>query len=180
MRMRRWIIRLRPDFLEEEVLEPLRDAADRIKEWLGYAIFDPYDPLLSRPSAGEPVIGVGVTEDRERDPPWDPSCGVTISPMNAIPSAAEVVYNEPCFDPSVTCSGFAEDRTDETIIHELAHIFGMKHSRSSGDSNSRLHGGVFMSDPLTYHKSYDDSDVFLLQEDIDAFGCIFPHPDHPR
>ena len=171
----------RPDFLEEEVLEPLRDVADRIEERLGYAIFDPYDLRLSPPSGGETVIAVRVTEDRYSELPWDPECApVTISPMNAIPWTAEVVYNEPFFDPSVTCRGFAEDRTDETIIHELGHIFGMKHARSTGDENSRLRGGVFMSEPLTDHKDYDDSDVFLLPEDIDAWGCMFPHPDHPR
>ena len=171
----------RPDFLEEEVLEPLRDVADRIKERLGYAIFDPYDLLLSPPSAGETVIAVHVTEDRYRDPPWDAACApVTISPMNAIPWTAEMVYNEPFFDPAVTCRGFAEDRTDETIIHELGHILGMKHARSTGDANSRTRGGVYMSEPLTDHRDYDDSDVFLLPEDIDAWGCMFPHPDHPR
>lgn len=171
----------RPDFLEEEILEPLRDVADRIEERLGYAIFDPYDLLPSRPAAGETVIAVGVTEDRYRDTPWDPECApVTISPMNALPWTAEMVLNEPIFDPSVTCRGFAEDRTDETIIHELGHIFGMKHARSSGDENSRLRGGVFMSEPLTDNKDYDDSDVFLLNEDIDAWGCMFPHPGHAR
>lgn len=171
----------RPDFLEEEVLEPLRDVADRIEERLGYAIFDPYDLLDSPPSTGETVIAVHVTEDRDRDTPWDPECApVTISPMNAIPWTAEMVYNEPFFDPAVTCLGFTENRTDETIIHELGHIFGMKHARSSGDANSRTRGGVFMSEPLTWFASYDDSDVFLLQEDIDAWGCMFPHPDHPR
>ncbi len=89
----------RPDFLEEEVLEPLRDVADRIKERLGYSIFDPTDLLLSRPSAGEPVIGVRVTEVRASDPPWDPDCAVTVSPMSAIPGTAEVVYNEPSLTP---------------------------------------------------------------------------------
>jgi len=171
----------RPEFLEEEVLEPLRDVADRVEERLGYAIFDPYDLQLSPPSAGEPVIAVRVTEDRELDPPWDPECGVTISPMNAIPWTAEIVYNEPFFDPSVTtCRGFVEDRTDETVIHELWHLFATKHSRSVDDWSSRLRNGLFMSDPLTSHREYDDSDVFLLPEDIDAIGCVFPHPDHPR
>ncbi len=172
----------RPGFLEEEVLEPLRDVADRIEERLGYAIFDPYDLLSSRPSAGEPVIKVLTRDGEPLDPPWDPDCApATASPMNALPWTAEIFFNRYFFDPKIdTCRGFVEDRTDETVVHELWHLFATKHSQSVDDWNSRLRNGLFMSDPLTSHREYDDSRVFLLQEDIDAIGCVFPHPDHPR
>ena len=171
----------RPEFLEEEVLEPLRDVADRIEERLGYRIFDPDDLLPRRPSTREPVIKVLTQPDRQQDPPWSAACApATISPMNASPSTGEIFYNEPFFDPLITCQGYVEDRTDETIIHELGHNLGMRHHPSAGDPDSRFRGGVVMSEPLTFHKGYDDSDVFVLPEDIDAIGCIFPHPDHPR
>ena len=171
----------RPDFLEEEVLEPLRDVADRIKERLGYLIFDPDDQLQTRPSRREPVIKVLTAPDRHQDPPWSADCApATISPMNASPSTGSIFYNEPFFDPFITCAGYVEDRTDETIIHELAHDLGMKHHASAGDRDAMFRGGAVMSEPLTFHKGYDDADVFWLPEDTDAVGCIFPHPDYPR
>ena len=172
----------RPDFLFEEVLEPLRDAAYRIEERLGYPIFDPFNLLSSQPSRTEPVIRVlRWTPVGLRDPPWDANClPATHAPMSAIAGRAEMTYNDPYFfDPTITCSGFVQDRTDETIIHELGHLFGMKHFLRPGDTKVQQ-GGVYMSDPLTFHKEHDDSDYFLLQEDIDAIGCIFPHPDYPR
>ena len=171
----------RPEFLEEEVLEPLRDVADRIKERLGYLIFDPDDLVPTRPSRREPVIKVFTAPDRHQDPPWSAACApATMSPMNASPSTGSILYNEPFFNPLITCSGYVEDRTDETIIHELAHDLGMRHHPSAGDRDAMFRGGVVMSEPLTFHKAYDDADVFWLPEDIDAVGCVFPHPDYPR
>lgn len=171
----------RLNFLEEEVLEPLRDVADRIEERLGYPIFDPNDLLFTRPARSDPAIKVLTGDGENRDPPWSRECApATGSPMAAAPGTAEIRYNRYFFEPLITCGGFVEDRTDETIIHELAHLFGMKHFPHADDQDSRLQGGVVMSEPLTFHKSHDDSDDFLLQEDIDAIGCIFPHPDHPR
>ena len=172
----------RPRFLEEEVLEPLRDIADRIEERLGYSIFDPYDLLRSRPSTTEPAIKV-FRYDREPDPePWDPECApVTPPPMEAAPWAGEIYFNDPYFfDPAITCGGYMQIRTGETIVHELAHLLGMKHFRPPGATYTEPRGGVPMSEPLTFAQSYGDVNVSLTPEDIDAIGCIFPHPDHPR
>jgi len=172
----------RPDFLQEEVLEPLRDVADRLEDRLGYAIFDPYDLLFSRPLVGD-AIRIERRVAPERNPPWGGSNCTPggQSPMNARPRWATVWYNDPYFfDPTITCSGYVGDRIAETVIHELIHLFGTKHAQSVGDANSRTFGGVFMSEPLTRHRGYGESDLFLLTEDIDNIGCIFPHPEFPR
>ena len=171
----------RPNFLEEEVLDPLRDVADRIEERLGYRVFDPSSLVLSQPAPEEPVIKVIRRDEVPLNPPWSADCApATASAATAFVRRGEIRYNNYLFDPDIKCELFVTYRTAETAIHELAHLFGMKHARSNDDANSKVRGLVFMSEPLTQNAIYGDSDVFVLQKDIDAIGCIFPHPDHPR
>ncbi len=168
------------DFLEEQTLEPLREVARRIEARLGYSIFDPYDLLPSEPSAGPPSIKVRrIYHLAPKAPPWSADCApATHAPMSALTRLAIVQYNDHFFDPAITCRGFVNNREGKTIVHELAHIFGMKHAASAGDVSSRRRGGVFMSEALTGSFFFDRADI--LPEDIDNIGCMFPHPDFPR
>ena len=69
------------------------------------------------------------------------------------------------------------DRDSETIIHELAHTFGMNHSLLWQPELPPEN--LSMSVPLTRIIG-GDSDNFLMIEDLDNLGCVFPHPDFPR
>ena len=168
-----------PNFLEEQVLEPLRVVADRIEERLGYPVFDPYDLLPSK-SSEEPFIKVHRLDGlAPRDNPWDPRCApATHPPISAAPAIATVFFNDHFFDPAITCSGFDSIRRGKTIVHEMAHVFGMKHAVSAGDGSSEQRGGVYMSESLTGSFFFSRDDI--LPEDIDALGCVFPHPGFPR
>ena len=163
----------RPNFLEEEVLQPLRDMARRLEERLGYAV-------MESPDAGPGGASHTVTV-HWRDRVWSPGWGVPDclehvgSPWNAQGDPPAVVLNRYLFDPAITCAAYPRDRDSETIIHEVAHVFGMGHSDyDRGDA-----GGLPMSEPLTRIVG-GDSDYFLLVEDLDNIGCVFPHPDFPR
>ena len=166
-----------PNFLKEQVLEPLRVVADRIEERLGYPIFDPDDLLPSQSSRDIAVRRVDNLG--RRDTPWDSRCApATHAPMSAVAALATVQYNDYFFDPAVACSGFDTNRRGKTIVHELAHLFAMKHAASTGDASSRRRNGVHMSEPLTGSFFFDRANI--LPTDIDAIGCVFPHPDYPR
>lgn len=170
----------RPNYLEEQVLEPLRVVADRIKDRLGYPIFDPYDLLPSEPREETAVKVFRLYDLEPRDHnPWDPRCiPATHPPMSAAAPIAAVLFNDHLFDPAITCSSFEKIRTGRTIVHELAHVLGMKHAASTGDASSRQRGGIHMSESLTGSFFFDPGDI--LPEDIDALGCVYPHPDFPR
>ena len=165
----------RPNFLEEEVLQPLRDVANRIEARLGYRVIEPDGPPT------DVVIGIR-TRDEPGTPGWGtPECPEWAgSPMNAHLGEALITFNRHFFNPEVSCQGYRGDRESETVIHELAHVLGMKHASEAGDRDSEKTHGVPMSVPLTFHKRHGDSDAFFTDADIDAIGCIFPHPDHPR
>ena len=165
----------RPNFLEEEVLQPLRDVANRIEARLGYRVIEPDLPPVGQ------VIGIR-TRDEPGTPGWGtPECPEWAgSPMNAHLGEALITFNRHFFDPEISCQGYLGDRESETVIHELAHVLGMKHAPEAEDQDSRKAHGVPMSVPLTFHKRYGDSDVFVTDADIDAIACIFPHADYPR
>ena len=165
----------RPNFLDEEVVEPLRDMARRLEERLGYPIMDP-DAL----PAGDDYTVLVAWRDHVWSPGWGaPDCPEHLgSPWNAQGSPPATWMNRHLFDPDITCAGYPRDRDSETIIHELAHVFGMSHSPLVQPERSQF---VFawMSVPLT-QISGGDSDFFLLTEDLDNLGCVFPHPNFPR
>ena len=130
-----------PNYLEEQILEPLRVVADRIVNRLGYRIFDPGDLLPS--ASSEPNIQVVRLYDLapREDNPWDLNCApATHPPMSAAPVIGVVFLNDHFFDPAITCRPFERIRTGRTIVHELAHVFGMKHAASTGDANSPAAG----------------------------------------
>ena len=168
-----------PNFLEEQVLAPLREVAKRLKDRLGYTIFDPDYLLSARPANDDPAIKVRRLDDlAQTGPPWDENCApATHPPISAANAWATVFYND-FFTPAVTCPAFQRIRKGKTIVHELTHLFGMKHAASTGDANSKNRGGVHMSRPLTGTIFFSEADI--LTEDLDNIGCIFPHPDHPR
>ena len=162
----------RPDFLEAQVLQPLRDMARRLRERLGYQV-------MESPDAGPGSEGNTVTvewRDRIWSPGWDERCPEAGSPWNAQGTPPTVVLNRHIFDPEITCGGFDWGRRVEVIIHELAHTFGMGHSE--GVINY-VPEDLAMSEPLTLSAG-GESDDFLLVEDLDNIGCVFPHPDYPR
>ena len=163
----------RPNFLEEEVLQPLRDMARRLEERLGYPIMEPDAP----PSDASRTVTVHW-RDRVWSPGWgEPDCpGHVGSPWNAQGTPPAVVLNRYLFDPAITCAGYRRDRDSETIIHELAHVFGMGHAE--GASNY-VPEDLAMSERLTRIVG-GDSDYFLPIEDLENIGCVFPHPDFPR
>ena len=161
----------RPNFLEEQILQPLRDAARRLKERLGYTV-------MESPDAGPGRADHTVTvewRDRVWSPGWGSRCPDHVgSPMNAQLDPPGAILNRYFFDPAITC--YEGIRDAETVIHELAHVFGMGHSEgviyfvpedlAMSPALTRLRGG--------------ESDKFLLVEDLDNIGCVFPHPDFPR
>ena len=165
----------RPNFLEEEVLHPLGDMARRLEERLGYPIMD-----LDGPPGGD---GYTVTV-RWRDHVWSPGwstgtgpdeCPSHVgSPWNAQSTPPAVFMNRYFFNPEIIC--YRRDRDAETIIHELAHVFGMGHATGSAPWRP---GDLQMSAALTVMRGWE-SDSFLTLGDIDNIGCIFPHPDFPR
>ena len=163
----------RPNFLEEELLQPLRDMARRLEERLGYPIMEPD----ASPSDASRTVTVHW-RDRVWSPGWgEPDCPRHIgSPWNAQGTPPAVVLNRYIFDPAITCAAYPRDRDSETIIHELAHVFGMGHAE--GVINY-VPEDLAMSDRLTRIVG-GDSDYFLLIEDLDNIGCVFPHPDFPR
>ena len=164
----------RPNFLEEEILEPLRDMARRLEERLGYPIMDSDAP----PGRDDYTVLV-EWRDRVWSPGWGaPDCPEHVgSPWNAGQEPPETILNRYLFDPAITCRGYLRDRDSETIIHELGHTFGMNHSRILQPELPPQE--LSMSVPLTRIIG-GDSDNFLMIEDLDNLGCVFPHPDFPR
>ncbi len=165
---------VRPNFLEEEILGPLRDMARRLEERLGYPVMDP-DAL---PGGNDYTVTVRW-RDHVWSPGWgEPQCpGHVGSPWNAQASPPATFMNRYFFDPEITCGGYVGHRDSETIIHELGHVFGMDHDPRVDEHTPP--GSLAMSDPLTRIIG-GDSDAFLLVEDLDNIGCVFPHPDFPR
>ena len=163
----------RPDFLEAQVLQPLRDMARRLEERLGYAV-------MESPDAGPGGAGNTVSvswRDFVYWPPWaEEQCGPLGAPWNAQGDPPAVFLNRPIFDPEAQCWPYERSRRRETIIHELAHTFGMGHAE--GYSNY-VAEDLAMSRELTAMIG-EESDAFLLVEDLDNIGCVFPHPDLPR
>ena len=165
----------RPNFLEEEVQQPLRDMARRLEERLGYPIMD-----LDAPP-GDDGYTVGV---RWRDHVWSAGwafghnpedCPQHVgSPWNAQGTPPAVFMNRYFFDPEIIC--YRRERDAETVIHELTHAFGMGHA--APDSSYRPEH-LSMSEALTWQRTWE-SDIFLTMDDLDNIGCIFPHPDFPR
>ncbi len=163
----------RPNFLEEEVMQPLRDMARRLKERLGYSLMEPDAP------PGDDSRTVTV---QWRDGIWSPGWGSEIcpahvgSPWNAQGTPPAVFLNRHIFDPEVTCDPYAYSRDNEFIIHELTHVFGMGHSEVTVGF---VPEDLAMSNPLTVMDG-GESDYFLTLADVDNIGCVFPHPDLPR
>ena len=164
----------RPNFLEEEIYGPLRDMARRLEERLGYKIMD-----LDAPPGGDDYTVIVEWRDRVWSPGWgEPDCPTYVgSPWNAQGSPPGTILNRYLFDPTITCAAYPRDRDSETIIHELAHTFGMNHSLLWQPELPPEN--LSMSVPLTRIIG-GDSDNFLMIEDLDNLGCVFPHPDFPR
>lgn len=62
---------------------------------------------------------------------------------------------------------------DGVMDHELFHLLGFAHSRETHPDEFPPGFGYPMTVPLT--QSQDATPI-----DIDALGCVFPHPDFPR
>ena len=153
-----------PDFAEEQILQPLRDLNSRFFEMHGYNILDVDGP----PDEGSIQI---VSLDLTINEGWGyPYCPQNVgTPVLASPPDGAVIYTRHFFDPRVWCHGYNAARYAETIIHEVAHVFGMIHS----DDGER--GGVPMSERLTFHSRYQDSDQSLTDDDVRNMGCILPY-----
>ena len=163
-----------PDFLEEKVLQPLRDMARRLEERLGYTVMESPDV---GPGGADNTVRV-AWRDHVHVPTWagdrcPPNVG---SPWNAQGTPPAVFLNRYIFDPEIVCSPYEQNRVQETIIHELAHVFGMGHSAGYSYYDP---DDLAMSEPLTVMTG-GKSDNFLLAEDLDNIGCVFPHPAFPR
>lgn len=77
------------------------------------------------------------------------------------------------------------------VIHELAHLLGMKHasgvwtspdgvrstSSIGSDPDASRAAGVPMSFPLT--TGLESGPHVMNQTDVDNIGCMFPHPEFP-
>ena len=165
-----------PDFLEDQVLEPLREFSQRIKERLGYPILgDPY----RRATAGSRIR---VVFDSNEPGSFNvihcegyPDVG---SAMNAVPDEGLTRYNRHFFDPEIQCPGYRRARTWSTVVHEVGHLLGMTHNKAATGEDPAL-PGVEMSRELTFMGPGDWSQ-YVTPQDLDAIGCIFPHPNHPR
>ena len=183
----------KPDFLEDQVLGPLRRTARRISERLGYSILD-----LDAP-AGETAIRIAASDSIfESTFAWQ-SCEVG-APAWAVPGLAETLFARHFFDPAYgrvpsddeagPCPGYRSVRETQVVIHEVAHLLGMKHASGAwtspdgtrttsigSDPNARGAFGVAMSFPLTV--GLESGPTVMTQADIDNLGCMFPHPEFP-
>lgn len=159
-----------PEFLEDEVLQPLRDMARRLEERLGY-------PVMASPDAGPGGADHTVTVQWRNvvyGAGWARNCPDIGTPWNAQASPPAVFMNRHIFDPDIACPYFTLHRDNHTIVHELAHVFGMVHWGTYVGPHY-----LAMSKSLT--RMVDgESEVFLKVEDLDNLGCVFPHPDFPR
>ncbi len=63
---------------------------------------------------------------------------------------------------------------DGVMDHELFHLFGFQHSPESTHPNKSPLG---VGTPMTVHLTNSGD---ATPADIDALGCVFPHPDFPR
>ncbi len=178
----------RPDFLEEEVLQPLRDVARRIEERLGY-------PILT-PTLGGDEIRIFLSGGVNAPEKPLSGCRSNIgSAMGAAVGNGSMAFHRYFFDPEITCVHYQRAREWETVVHELGHLLGMTHDPDTTGEDPQL-PGIRMSVQLTFQwnkwraahpgdgvghgDDYGESDVYLTVADIDALGCAFPHPDFPR
>ena len=145
--------------------------SDRIEDQLGYSILE--------------VAGWIDEQDRgfEDLTPGLPDCSgarpggivVTVIPDEgeraaAIPRCAAFYWAHNDIDAS----------WDGTMAHELFHLFGFAHSPDSTHPQQSPPGqGVPMSVRLT-NRPAGPRDLGVTFEDVDALGCVFPHPDFPR
>ena len=70
------------------------------------------------------------------------------------------------------------DSWDSTLAHEVFHLFGFGHSLTTHPQEA-WQGGIPMSVRLTA-EPLGPRDLGVTFEDVDAVGCVFPHPDFPR
>ena len=93
----------RPNFLEEEILEPLHDMARRLEERLGYPIMD-----LDAPPEDDDYTVTVKWRDHVWSPGWGtPSCPNYVgSPWNAQGAPPATFMNRYFFNPEVTCAAY--------------------------------------------------------------------------
>ena len=152
------------NFTETQILEPLRDLDWRFFQMHGYHILDfdsPPDEHSIRIVSGDVVFVAG----------WGyPYCpGYVGVPVVASPPDAAVVYTRHFFNPGIQCIGYRQARHSESIVHEIAHVFGMAHDFDEEAD------GVPMSENLTNHGRFEDSDDALMDSDVRNMGCILPY-----
>ena len=164
-----------PDFSEKQILSPLRDLNARFRAMNGYNIL----------ALDKTVTDLGSLPDDFRSPEnaiiimnsqktygqgWGyPQCPVFVgTPALANPLQGGIILTRHFFDPAVVCYGFSSARTSETVIHEIAHVFGMSHYEDR-------EVGMPMSKKLSDHGRYGESDDFLTDDDIRNMGCIMPY-----
>ncbi len=170
---------------DPEVTAYLRDQLDvvdvlagRIEDRLGYRIIEAGDVIGPLP---------GLPPDSHRDS----RCSSARLPGQIIgfliPDRPDFHRGGGASEASPWCATvtyFRHEQFDdlrpalaEAVVHELFHDFGFKH-----DDNDREpeNVGIFMSRDLTGRIFETGEDWRVTAGDLDALGCVFPHPDFPR
>ena len=146
------------DFFETEIVGRIATEAARFSDRLGYSVFVPRSA-----SKGRNTISITVLEDSNtRCLAW------------ANVREGEIVFTSSYCDP--TCR---PPRRSGTVIHELAHILGMRHHDRGepDDRDSRYSYGLEMSeliDGVSWHARR------FTDYDMDRLGCAYANPDFPR
>ncbi|MXW70352.1 MAG: hypothetical protein F4Z74_02735 [Acidobacteria bacterium] len=156
--------------------------ADRIEDRLGYRIVEAGDIIA--PSEHAPADWLSTWQDAidhcgsEREPgqllglmiDTRPSSHRGGGSSSALVGCASVTY----YRHRETETFLPEFR--EAVVHEIFHLFGFKHY----DVPDSARSGVFMSPDLTGMIFAEGEDWRTTVSDLDALGCVFPHPDFPR
>jgi len=170
--------------IAERLLEPVEDLADRIEDQLGYRILEGGEVLP--PPPGWPPTERQLSE--WRCPPREPgqiqglyvdrSVGGTDGsawlPCVAFRYHPAAVTNGGLVNPGAR-TGY-DAFVDGVTFHEIFHVLGFTHPEDVEMLSRGI--GVPMSYPLRW-TLYPDADS-VFRQDIDALGCVFPHPDFPR
>ena len=175
------------------MLDAVRLAADRIERQLGYRVLEMGDvipvPARMRPGWNEDNREFSRTCPLPREA--GQIQGFYMDDLHPANERADAKAQLRCGDfsylqPFMTywpCRGCEDARTpgyghyiDGVTLHEIFHLLGYIHT----EEHERIARGegVPMSWQLRNVRGQDPES--LLWSDIDALGCVYPHPDFPR
>ncbi len=144
--------------------------ADRIEQQLGYSVIEVGGWVTCGwASPGNLPFEVASNEVCRARPKGGIVAGVVMENMGAFARA----HNGTFF--------WSDNNLYGSPDHELFHVFGFDHHPCFPVYG---YGGVEMSEKLTCggprERDLNATDVIAHFKDIDALGCVFPHPDLPR